>query len=70
MDFEAIMFWTGLVLMVLEFLGRVIPDVRITGPLGFLIRGLKLLVVLVKDVSEYVNRESEDQKAMKKSRFI
>ena len=60
---EDYIFWTGIVIIVLEFLGRVIPDTRITGPAGYVLRGLKLLVVILKDVSEYMNRESKDQKA-------
>ena len=66
---EQYIFWIGLILLGLEFLGRVIPDVRITGPMGYVITGLKELVVLLKKVSDYLNRESEDQKAMRKSRY-
>lgn len=67
---EQYMFWIGLTLLILEFLGRIIPDVRFTGPIGYIINGLKELVVLLKKISDYLNRESEDQKAMKKSRYI
>lgn len=66
---EQYIFWVGLILLILEFLGRMIPDVRFTGPIGYIINGLKVLLVLLKKISDYLNRESEDQKEMKKSRY-
>ncbi len=68
---EEYIIWIGFALLILEFIGRVIPDNRLDGPLGYVIYGLKQLLILMGDVSDYLNRSSEDQKAWehKENRF-
>ena len=65
MDFEAVTLWQWITLgiLLLEAVLRAFPNERITGIIGVIIN-------LAKIASDYLNRESEDQKAMKKSRFV
>ena len=67
---EEYIIWIVVAIFVLEFIGKAIPDERVNGPVGYAINILKHLLVLLKQASDYLNRESEDQKAMKKSRYI
>lgn len=48
---EELTFWIGLVIGIMEIIGRAIPNEKIKGPIGYAIEGLKF-------ISDYFNRKT------------
>lgn len=59
MNISEIMIWIGLAVVILEFIPRLIPDGRVKGISGYLLDFLSQLLLLLKKVSDYLNREDK-----------